>query len=130
MFNELSIKLRSHSDKFICSMIDNKKEQKGVEFTHLTESGLEEKELNKLKAEFGHIPSLIDFYDTWSSLLLYFDPSSQDSAFYFAKPSEWVELKEYLTPWTPLVPKLLLGNADALNAHLIKTKNLCIPKRS
>jgi hypothetical protein len=79
MLTELSEKLKNHSGKFICSMIHNEKEQKIVEFQHLTESALETSELDKLKKKFGHIPVLVDFYETWSCLLLYFDPLSQDS---------------------------------------------------
>lgn len=83
-------------------MIHNKKEQKTVEFKHLIGEPLAKDELENLNADFGHIPHLVDFYATWDSLLLYFDPRSEDSAFYFAKPSEWAQLKDYFEPWIDL----------------------------
>lgn len=102
MLIELAEKLKTHSGKFICSMTNNKTQQKIVEFKHLTESALEASQLEKLKKELGHIPGLIDFYETWSCVTLYFDSRSEDSAFYFANPNEWTQLKDYFSLWIEL----------------------------
>lgn len=102
MLKELSETLKNHSGKFYCSMIHNEKERKTVEFKHLVGEPLDINALDALNAEFGHIPRLVDFYATWDSLVLYCDPRSEDSAFYFANPSEWAQLKDYFEPWIDL----------------------------
>lgn len=45
------------------------------------------------------IAQLSDFYETFSNLLLYYDPVSDEAAIYIGSPDEWGSLKSDFLPW-------------------------------
>jgi hypothetical protein len=81
-----------HSGVFHCQRLHDAKSTKQVEFRHLYDPPQSWEDL-------PDIPKLADFYDTFSNLLLYHDPKSDEAAFYIASPDQWQALDEQFRPW-------------------------------
>jgi hypothetical protein len=84
-------KITSHSGQFLCVEIGHEVNQKLVSFRHL---GTEPD-----GAFIPDVPGLRAFYATFSSLLLFNEPESDESAFYIATPNQWQQLDEIFEPW-------------------------------
>jgi hypothetical protein len=90
--NDLEKAVREHAGEFLCERINDKGKTKLVSFTHVV--GAPEDATN--------VPSvgrLSEFYETFGSILFYYDEKSGDAAKHIAPTSEWAELHIDFVDW-------------------------------
>lgn len=89
---ELERSVLEHKGTFLCERIGKPAETRSVAFRH---------EVTPPRAGMPvpKLPGLIDFYDTFGSIIFYFDDGSGDAAVYIAEPSQWQELKNSFSSW-------------------------------
>jgi len=84
--------VRNHAGQLFCERIHAPSETKVVDFRHVVDS----------PAPVEQLPSvgrLVDFYDTFGSVIFYFDERSGDAAMHIASPSAWGELADEFGEW-------------------------------
>lgn len=89
---ELERAVEAHVGTFLCERIHSPQETKIVHFRHDSSPPL-------LDMKVPAIPGLADFYDTFGSILFYFDEKSGDAAKLIASPDQWAELLGNFTDW-------------------------------
>lgn len=93
---ELKKKIEAHNGIFLCRQIHKEENRKEVVFRHEFESPRNSKEI-------PNIGKLVDFYETFGDLTLYYDQISGDAAIYIANPIQWDELKVLFSDWLDIV---------------------------
>lgn len=94
--DELANTVREHNGEFLCKQIRDEQNTRLVRFRHDATP----------PCRAGDIPDigrLRDFYDTFGSILFYYDAQSQDAARYIAPPSEWAELQDQCAGWIDML---------------------------
>jgi len=90
---ELDTTVRGHKGEFLCERIlDEKKKTKLVHFIHVVGHPDEQ-------AGVPNVGRLRDFYETFGSILFYYDEKSQDAGKYIAHPSQWAGLHSAFSNW-------------------------------
>ena len=84
--------VREHAGQFICERIHAPTETKIVDFRHVVVSPVPLEPL-------PDIGRLIDFYETFGSVVFYFDERSGDAAKHIASPTAWGELADDFGDW-------------------------------
>lgn len=89
---DLGDAVRQHAGEFVCERIHDGAQQKIVRFTHVTTPPV----------GTGDVPAvgrLRDVYDSFGSILLYYDEKSGDAGKFIAPRAEWAELHACFNDW-------------------------------
>lgn len=89
---DLEKAVREHAGKFLCQRINDKDKTKTVNVRHVIDAPAGSTDLPK-------VGRLNDVYETFGSILFYFDEISGDAARRLAPSSEWAELHADFSDW-------------------------------
>jgi hypothetical protein len=92
VLSSLKDKIKNHAGDFLCVEIGNENSTKTCTFSHVVDPP---------EACVG-VPDLGDlkeFFSTFGSITLYFEPESNDAALYVANPSQWQQLDTDFSGW-------------------------------
>jgi len=89
---ELEKAVLEHRGEFLCERINDESITKLVRFIHVVASP-------DKQADVPHVGKLGDFYETFGSVLFYFDEKSGDAGKYIAHPSQWATLHNDFSDW-------------------------------
>ena len=92
MSGKLSELVKGHSGEFRCRGISDETRSKVVPFRHLAIAP-------RLTEALPKLPELSAFYEEFGSLVLYYEPESEECAFYIAPPDHWKELECRFRMW-------------------------------
>lgn len=92
MLGTLRSAVDRHSGHFLCEEINRDGKTKVSRFRHISNPP-------EQRLKLPEVPGLRSFYETFDSLVLYFDEESGDAAYVIASPSEWSELNHSFTAW-------------------------------
>ena len=84
--------VREHAGQFLCERINAPTETKMVDFRHVVASPIPLEPL-------PNVGGLIDFYETFGSVVFYFDERSGEAAKHIASPAAWGELADEFGGW-------------------------------
>jgi hypothetical protein len=84
--------VRDHAGHFFCERIHAPNETKVVDFRHVADPPVPVEQI-------PNVGRLVDFYDTFGSVVFYFDERSGDAAVHIASPSAWGELADQFGEW-------------------------------
>jgi hypothetical protein len=90
--NDLEIAVHAHVGEFLCVRIHDENKTKIVNFSHVLTPPAD-------SAELPAVGRLQDFYDTFGSVVFYYDEKSGDAAKRIAPISEWTELHGDFSDW-------------------------------
>ena len=89
---ELAKTISEHSGEFLCEQIHDENQTRVIYFRHIVTPAEDSQELPT-------VGRLRDFYETFGSVLFYFDEQSGDAGKYIAPTSEWDELQDNFNDW-------------------------------
>lgn len=92
---ELDHAVCKHGGEFLCEQRGGKEGTKRVPFRHMTTAPGSQ--------GIPAVGRLQDFYDTFGSVLFYYDEDSEDAARYLAPPDEWDLLRENFLEWIDIL---------------------------
>lgn len=89
---DLESAVRQHAGEFVCERIHDTTQTKTVRFTHVLTPPIG-------SGDIPEVGRLRDVYDTFGSILFYYDEKSGDAGKYIAARSEWAELHGHFSEW-------------------------------
>lgn len=96
----LNVLLARKNQHFICTAAGQESyDSFTARITHKTTEGLSKEYIENLEKRIGHQNQLFELLSHYSSVRLYCDTLSDDSAFYIAHPDEWSSLEEGFKIW-------------------------------
>jgi hypothetical protein len=96
--SQLETAVLEHSGEFLCERIHDKTSTKIVRFSHIVvpPGG---------HADLPAVGKLGDFYETFGSVLFYYDDQSGDAGKHIAHPSRWADLHDAFGAWIEDLPE-------------------------
>ena len=92
MLRDLETRIRNHTGEFLCEAIHDESSTKTVSFSHVIEPSIGQNPA-------PNIGDLQQFFSTFGSLTLYFDPESREAALYIAPSGHWSALDADFSLW-------------------------------
>lgn len=90
--DELEKAVLKHSGEFLCERVHDKTKTKTVRFTHSVDAP-------DGQPDIPDVVRLVDFYETFGSILFYHDHKSGDAGKYIAHPSQWADFHDSFSSW-------------------------------
>jgi hypothetical protein len=96
MLSDLDAAVRKHAGEFLCERLHDKEKTKIVRFKHVV--GAPDN-----STDVPIVGGIRDFYETFGSVLFYYDEISGDAAKRLAPSSQWAELHGDFSDWIELL---------------------------